>query len=115
MPADRLITVNVTGEGMRNQFGVFVPGTTTPLKVWASRWDRSQEDIEQEGGGADSTRRDWRIRWRSDVAEIPVSRLGVVDGAQTFEVINMVEVTRQGRNRADLRRRFLDLQGVYTT
>ena len=114
MPADRLITVNVTTAGMRNMYGEFVPGSTTAITVWASRRDKSQEDIAQEGGTTDSTRRDWRIRWDSRIAETLVSMLDVVDGALTFNVLNMVEVTRQGRGQ-DLRRRFLDIQGVHVT
>ena len=60
----------------------------------------------------DTTRRDWRLRWDSRIAEIPVSRLAVVDGGLTFNVLNVVEVT--GR-RGELRRRFLDIQGVHST
>ena len=115
MPADRKITINVTTAGMRNMHGEYVPGSTTAIVVWASRRDKSQEDIEQEGGTITSTRRDWRIRWDRRIALTPVSALDVVDEGVTFNVLNMVEVTRQGRGQADLRRRFLDVQGVHVT
>ena len=115
MPTDRLITVNVTGEGMRNQYGEFVPGVVTPIRTWASRRDQSQQDIIESGGQRDETRRDWRIRWDRRIADVPVSMLSVVDGGVTFDALNVIEVTRQGRGQADLRRRFLDLQGVHTT
>ena len=59
-------------------------------------------------------RRDWRIRWDSRIAESPTRLLEVVDdGGLTFNVLNVVEVTTQRRGQP-LRRRFLDLQGVYT-
>ena len=114
MPADRLITVNITTPGMRNQHGEYVEGATIAVRSWASRRDRSQEDIEQEGGTRDEVRRDWVIRWDSRIALTPPSRLAVEDSGVTFNVLNMVEVTRQGRA-PDLRRRFLDVQGVHTT
>ena len=95
-------------------FGEYVAGSTTAIAVWASKRDKSQEDIEQEGGTSTSTRRDWRIRWDRRIALTPVAMLDVVDEGLTFNVLNMVEVTRQGRGQADLRRRFLDVQGVHT-
>ena len=68
MPADRRITINVTSEGYRNEFGELVEGTITPIEAWASRLDRSQEDKATEGGSRDETRRDWRIRWDARIA-----------------------------------------------
>ena len=115
MPADRLIEVNITTPGMRNQHGEYVEGATIAVRSWASRRDRSQEDIEQEGGTRDEVRRDWVIRWDSRIADVPVSMLSVVDGGVTFDALNVVELTRQGRGQADLRRRFLSIQGVFTT
>ena len=111
MPADRRIVVNVTSEGYRNEFGEFVEGTVTPLEVWASRRDVGQERKVERQGTRDETSRDWRIRWDSRIANSPTSLLKVEDGGETFTVTNMVEVTRQ-REVPDLRRRFLDLQGV---
>ena len=115
MPADRLITVNITTPGMRNQHGEYVEGATIAVRSWASRRDRSQEDIEQEGGTRDEVRRDWVIRWDRRIALVPVTRLDVVDDGVTFNVLNMVEITRRGRGQPDLRRRFLEIQGVFTT
>ena len=115
MPADRIISVAITSPGMRNQFGEYVEGTTASIRTYATRRDRSAEDIATEGGMRNETRRDWRIRWDSRIASAPVSMLSIVDGGQTFNALNMTEVTRQGRGQADLRRRFLDLQGVFTT
>ena len=113
MSADRLIAINVTAPGMRNQYGENVEGEVTPIRVWAARLDRSQEDIEQEGGTRGETRRDWRIRWDARIADTPTARLEVVDGALTFNVLNIIEVT--GRPGQMLRRRWLDIQGVHTT
>ena len=112
MPADRRLTVLVSATGTRDQHGEFVPGDVTTIELWASRRDKSQEDIETEGGSLTSIRRDWRIRWDSRIADVPVARLEVVDSMVTFNVLNLAEVTRQGRGQ-DLRRRFLDIQGVH--
>ena len=115
MTADRRIIVKVQGEGFRDPDlqGEFVPGAVTPIAVWASRRDVSQElKIEREGT-RDETSRDWRVRWNSLIASSKTVNLKVVEGAETFQIINMVEVTQQGRGEPDLRRRFLDLQGRY--
>ena len=111
MPADRLITIGAGTPGHRNDQGVWVPGTTITFRVWATRKDRSLEDISGEGGMRNETRRDWRIRWRSDVATLALDTMTVTDGAQDFDVLNMIELTDDGRTR----RRFLELQGVHTT
>ena len=115
MPADRKITINVATPGMRNEHGEFVPGTTIVIPAWASRRDRSAEDVATEGGARGETRRDWRIRWDKRIAAAPVTMLSVVDEGLMFNVLNMIEVVRQGRGQPDLRRRFVDLQGVHTT
>ena len=115
MPADRKLTINVTTPGMRNMHGEYVPGSTTAIAVWASRRDRSAEDVATEGGARGETRRDWRIRWDGRIALTPVSQLEVMDGGVSFNILKLIEVTRQGRGQPDLRRRFLDVQGVHTT
>ena len=111
MPADRRITINVSAEGHRNEFGEFVEGTVTALGVWASRRDVGQERKLERGGTRDETSRDWRVRWDSRIASSHTSLLKVEDGEEIFTVTNMVEVSRQ-RGAPDLRRRFLDLQGI---
>ena len=113
MPADRRITINVSEEGTRNDQGEFVPGVITPIGAWASRRDVSQERKLERQGTRDETSRDWRVRWDSRIASSPTSLLKVEDGGETFTITNMVEVTRQGRGEQDLRRRFLDLQGIH--
>ena len=114
MPADRRITVNVMAEGTRppELQGEYVPGTVTAIGAWATRRDQSQELKVLSGGTRDETSRDWRVRWDSRIASTPVARLKVEDGGETFQVVNKVEVTRQRRGEPDLRRRFLDLQGI---
>ena len=112
MPVDRLITVRNAGEGFYNDFGEYEMPVPVDIRVWAGRRDKDAEDIESEGGVRDETRRDWRIRYRSDIADVPTSQLSVVDGPLTFDVLNVVEVT--GRD-STTRRRWLDIQGVYTT
>ena len=113
MPADRRITINVSAEGMRNDQGEFIPGAVTAIGAWARRRDVEQELILERGGTRNETSRDWRVRWHPMIASSKTVNLKVVEGAETFQIINMVEVTQQGRGEPDLRRRFLDLQGRY--
>ena len=108
---DRVITINVAGVGQRVE-GRFVPGEVESFRCWASRKDISQVDIESEGGTRDETRRDFRIRWRSEIADALASNLSVIEGEQTFNVLNVIEVS----GKADpARRRFLYLQGERST
>ena len=115
MPADRLITVNLTGEGMRNQYGEYVEGEVTPIRAWASKYDLRLIDVEEAGGVRSEVTRRWRIRYDPRIYDTPVDRLEVVDGVQTFNITQTREVTAQGRNRPDLRRRFMELTGIFTT
>ena len=80
MPADRRVMVLVSATGTRDSTGEFVDGDVTTIGLWASRRDKSQEDIVEEGGVIGSTRRDWRIRWDSRIADVPVRLIDVVDG-----------------------------------
>ena len=111
MPADRRITVNIFAKGHRNEGGDFIPGPVTPVGVWARRRDVGQERKIDRAGTRDETYRDWRIRWDARIALIPTHQLTIEDGGYTFLVTNMVEVTAQ-RGEPDLRRKFLDLQGI---
>lgn len=113
MPADRLVIVQVATPGDYNQHGEYVEGAKVEIRTWASRRDVSARDI-QEGGARDETRRDWLIRWDSRIANASTLDLAVIDGLDTFTISNMVEETRR-RGSQDLRRRFLTLQGVFTT
>ena len=117
MPADRRIIVQVQAEGFRDPAlqGEFVPGEIVDYPMWASRRDQTLTDIATEGGTRDQARRTWRIRWNSLIASTPTDRLGVVDGTLTFSVANMTEVTAQRGGAPDLRRRFIDLEGLYET
>ena len=112
MPAGRRIIVNVMAEGHRDEHGDYIDGAITPLNLWASRRDVGQERKLERQGTRDETSRDWRIRWDARIALIPTNLLQVVDGGETFTITNMVEVTRQ-RGAPDLRRKFLDLQGIH--
>ena len=114
MPAGRRITITVSELGTRDPAlqGEYVPGVVTALGVWARRRDVSQELKIERQGSRDETSRDWRIRWDSRIALSPTSLLKVEDGGETFQVINMMEVIQQ-RGAPDLRRRFLDLQGIH--
>ena len=89
-----------------------MPEAVTALGVWASRRDVGQERKVERQGTRDETSRDWRIRWDSRIALTSTSLLQVEDEGETFTVTNMVEVIEQ-RGAPDLRRRFLDLQGIH--
>ena len=112
MPLDRRITITIIGEGMRNEYGEFVPGATTNHRVWATTFDKSLEDIEGEGGVRNERRRDWRIRWDSRFLVDDLTRIEVQDGADAYNVLQMNEDT--GRF-GEVRRRWLVIQGVFST
>ena len=116
MPADRRIIVQIMTEGFRDPElqGEFVPGTVTDYPAWARRRDVNSERRHERGGTRSETTRDWRIRWHSLIDSTPVTRLKVVDGGETFNIINMVEVTEQRGGAPDLRRKWIDLSGVST-
>ena len=111
---DRRITVQVTSEGHRDPDlqGEYVPGTVTTIGAWARRRDVSSERRHEVGGTRAETIRDWRVRWNSLIASSKPTNLQVVDGGESFNVINMAEVTQQGRDEPDLRRKWIDLTGV---
>ena len=116
MPADRRITINVSAEGHRDQHGDYVPGAVTPIAAWASRRDVSQELKVSRDGTRDLASRDWRVRWDSRIANSPARLLKVVDEGVEFIIVNMAEVTQQReRGAPELRRKFIDLEGVFST
>ena len=111
MPADRRITIDVSEPGYRDEHGELIPGAVLTIEAWATRMDVSQERKVERGGTREETSRDWRIRWDRRIATSPTTLLHVVDEHLVFTVHNMVEVTAQ-RGGVNLRRKFLDLQGV---
>ena len=115
MPFDRQITVNVEALGTRNAAREYIPGPVTPYAVWASKYDLRLIDVEEAGGVRSEVTRRWRIRYDPRIYDTPVDRLEVVDGVQTFDLTQVREVTAQGRGRPDLRRRFMELTGIFTT
>ena len=109
MPYDRLITVNLMTVDF-NQYGEQVT-VKTPYRCWARVFDLDREAQAQEGTIRDSGRRDWAIRWLSEIAAQPASGLEVVDGGVTWTVLSFFELTRAGRDRPDLRRRMMRIEG----
>ena len=68
MPADRLITLTVRAEGMRDDTGVYIPGTViATLRPWVQVVDSGSSDLEDAGGVAVVRRKDFTLRWRADV------------------------------------------------
>ena len=114
MPADRLITVNVDTGGTRNEHGEYTPGYTS-YRTWASKYDLTLEDVTDQAGTRDVITRRWRCRFDSRIYDGQLALMQVVDEGRTFNVTQVREVTRQGRGRADLRRRYLDVTGASST
>ena len=112
MPSGRRITVNVRAPGTRNDQGEFVPGALTALGAWARRRDVSAEKVIETGGIRGERIREWRVRWNGQIARAALTELEVEDETETFRVSSMVEVTEQGRGQPDLRKRWIDLQGI---
>ena len=107
MPAlDRRIIVRRTVT-TRNLFGESVE-TTTDYPLWATRIDKTNEDIEQAGGSLGVTTRDYIVRFDARIAASLASELGVVDGPLTLEVTNWTEASGERVER----RRFIRIQAV---
>ena len=94
-----------------NDYGEAETRIVATLPLWATRMDGDVADTEEEGGSRDETRRDYRIRWRADIAGAFVGEVSVQDGALTFNVLRVREETDRGRTR----KRWLTIQGVHST
>ena len=112
MPIDRRITIQIRGEDQRNRYGEHVPGAINYFPVWAGRFDKSLEDFPELGGQRTEIRRNWRVRWFSDLASVTdLSGVTVVDDGREFDVENLIEETgKDGRTR----HRWLMIEGIYT-
>ena len=117
MPLDRRLTVTYEGPGgYRNTQQEYVPGPTITRGIWATRRDLSSQDVIDVGGSRTEVRRDWQIRWDKQISEIRedglLVSLKVIDKGKSFNVENVIE--ESGRD-GDFRRRWLRIQGVFTT
>ena len=108
---DRRLTIGIEAEGTVNQHGEYLPGPVIEHGVWATREDVSLETNLEAGGSRTETRRDVVVRWRADIASTPPARLTFTDAGVNFQVVNVVEITADGRQR----RRWLRLQGSDST
>ena len=109
MPAlDRRITINITGPDRRNIFGEFVPGVVTPLGVWCTRIDKTNEDKEQSGGVLSLISRDYIVRYDPRIAAARAVDLSVQDGPDLLNVSNSTEA--QGERTE--RRKFIRIEAV---
>ena len=102
---DRIVTLNIQAEGDRDDTGEFVPGKATTSRVWATRDDRSLENVIEAGGDRGIAERAYKVRWRSDLASTLPTNISVQDGTQSFQVSNIVEET-EGHDR----RRYMVLE-----
>ena len=114
---DRRVIIQLMAMGYRDPDtqGEYVPGEITDYPVWARRRDVSQELKIEQSGASDATHRDWRVRFNPLFINTPLSLLTVVDGIDTFSVINVVEVTEQRYGAPDLRRKWLDITGNHSS
>ena len=132
MPVDRIIELAYETPGHRAtqaeadadpnddiRVGSYIPGVTITYRVWATQKDIDLTHVNEEGGRRSDRRKDWRIRWHDEIAIIPTQLLTLEDFSSvdadghsiTWNVINMLEVN--GRN-GETRRRWLDLQAVWS-
>ena len=112
MPSGRRITINVSEPSTRNDQGESVPGAVTALGAWARRRDLDAKKVFETGGTRGEITREWRVRWNGQIARAALTELEVEDETDTFRVNSMTEVTEQGRGQPDLRKRWIDLQGI---
>ena len=97
---DRIVTLNIQAEGDRDDTGEFVPGKVTTSRVWATRDDRSLENVIEAGGARGIAERGYKVRWRSDLASTLPTNVSIRDGSQSFQVSNVTEDSEgQGRRR----------------
>ena len=102
---DRRITVRRTSY-TPNDFGESEK-STTDFPIWAGAADQSAFDTEEEGGTFTERLRKWMVRWRADLASVPVEELTVIDAGEDFNVTNLVRQRERGE-----RRRFMTIEGI---
>lgn len=112
MALDRLIRIDID-KGMRDQDGTFQSDWQELARVWATRRDLDARDVLEEGGQRTEIRRDWRIRWRNDLAGSNIERVRVFDieSGHLFNVERLIEETFRG----NARQRWLRIQAVFST
>ena len=103
---DRRITVRLSADVV-NQFGESET-VITDWPVWATRLDASVIDASTEGGEVTTSTRTFVVRWRREIAEALVSGLSVLEGAQTLNVLNVIEQASE----RDERRKFLRIEAT---
>ena len=102
---DRRITVRRTSYAT-NAFGEDEE-VVTDIALWAGVADQSAFDTEEEGGTFTERLRKWMVRWRADLASVPVEELTVIDAGEDFNVQNLVRQRERGE-----RRRFMTIEGI---
>ena len=99
MPLDRLIELSRVSS-TRNEHGESVETVTALGTVWATRIDATLSDVEEEGGTRGELRRDFRIRWRHDVAALTApNQIRVTENNVVFNSQRVAEDTDRGRDR----------------
>ena len=83
--------------------GRWVPGATMEHSIWATRMDKTLDNIVESGGSRSIAERSYLVRWRGDLATAVPETVTVTDKGQAFNVANIVEVEER-------RRRFMTLE-----
>lgn len=107
MPLDRRITLE-QDHGARNNLGEYVVDWRTIDTVWAERRNAGSTDSVVNGILRVTEILTWTIRYRADVAAIPIAKLRVQDADGALWNPELVA-------ESDVRRRFLDIQAERTT
>lgn len=118
---DRYITITHSTPGHRNEHGEYIDGSEVEYPAWAELMPKTLTDIAEVGGQRGEARREWRIRWIDELYGVATNLLTVTDGQRIDEngdavpwvwsVENLTEYV--GRN-GEYRRRFMDVEGLYS-
>ena len=107
---DRVVTLQIHGEGARDEYGEFVPGAIVDHVLWAEIANPEISNSLGEEGTRDVRRKNFTIRWRRDVIDTPTNRLHVVDEyGRQYNVEQTTEIVD------DTRKRFMTITGIRST
>ena len=112
MALDRRITLHLREQGDYDDSGRFVPGVETDHGIWATLIPQPINRDVLPGGVRTITLQQWRIRWRSDLADTGITEVSISADGVRYIVTNIQE--DNGRF-GEVRHRFLILDGTAET
>lgn len=112
MPLDRRINVRTRVEETDDFGRPFDPPqyTDTNRRVWATRTDKTAQRVVDEGGATGTTKRTYRLRWRSDILAAAQDQSARVLTEDDLELAIENVITATDRGPLAERRRFLELE-----